>query len=281
MKHPIPLTFALIALFIASQFIGLFIVNEYTRVNATGETKQLPYDIERPVMTPASTILMIISAVLVGTGILLIIAHFRKVGLWKLWYFLSIFLTLTIALTAFIPQTVAGAIAFIAAILKTYKSNIFIQNITELLVYGGLAAIFVPLLNVFAAAILLLLISAYDAYAVWKSKHMVKMAKFQSSSGIFAGISLPYGTIEKPTKEIKAEETTSAIIGGGDMGFPLMFAGAVMLQFGLYKAMIIPVFATTALSVLLMQGKKNHFYPAMPFISIGCFVGYGIMLLLP
>ncbi len=45
--------------------------------------------------------------------------------------------------------------------------------------YTGIAILFVPILNVFWMIILLIVISIYDAYAVWKSKHMVKMANFQ------------------------------------------------------------------------------------------------------
>jgi presenilin-like A22 family membrane protease len=287
MKHPAPLTLALIALFLASQLIGLFIVSKYVQFTPAGEVeyKELPYDIERPDVSPTYAIVMIVSAVLVGTGILLVIIHFKKFSLWKIWYFLSIFLTLAVALSAFIPQGYAALIAAVAAVFKAFKPNIIIHNLSELLIYGGLAAIFVPLLNIVTAAILLVLISAYDAYAVWKSKHMVTMAKFQTSSGVFAGLALPYkmgDSFAPPEKssKIPASKSQSAIIGGGDMGFPLIFAGAVMLQVGLYKAMIIPVAATIALTILLLMGKKNHFYPAMPFISTGCFIGYGITLLL-
>jgi len=35
------------------------------------------------------------------------------------------------------------------------------------------------------------------------------------------------------------------------------------------------------LFILLTKGEKNKFYPAMPFISAGCFVGYGITKILP
>lgn len=284
MKHPAPLTVALIALFLASQLIGLFIVSRYVQLTPTGlEYKALPYDIERPQMSPGSAIFMIVSAILIGTGVLFLIMKFQKFSLWKIWYFLSIFITLSVAIAAFIPQGYAAIIAFLAAIFKAFKPNILVHNITELLIYGGLATIFVPLLNVAAAAILLLIISAYDAYAVWQSKHMVKLAQFQTNSGVFAGLSLPYkmGASAEPSKvSISSSKSQSAIIGGGDMGFPLIFAGAVMLQVGLYKAMIIPIAATVALAILLMMSKKNHFYPAMPFISIGCFIGYGITMLL-
>jgi presenilin-like A22 family membrane protease len=292
MKHPAPLTIALIALFLASQVIGLFIVSRYVQVTPEGvvEPKELPYQIERPQMDPISAIVMIVLTILIGTGFLLLIMKFRKFGLWKVWYFLSIWITLAVALAAFMPQIYAAILALIAAILKAFKPNTIIHNLTELLIYGGLAAIFVPLLNVAAAAILLLIISAYDAYAVWQSRHMVKLAQFQANSGVFAGLALPYKKIAIPshvketkeTKETKTElKSQSAIIGGGDMGFPLIFAGAVMLQVGLLKAMVIPATATVALGFLLLFSKKGKFYPAMPFLSVGCFAGYGLILLLP
>ena len=56
-------------------------------------------------------------------------------------------------------------------------------------------------MNIFSASILLVLISLYDMYAVWKSRHMVAMAKFQSSSNLFAGISIPKSIIHVSKKD--------------------------------------------------------------------------------
>ncbi|MBN2454799.1 hypothetical protein JXB11_04620 [Candidatus Woesearchaeota archaeon] len=289
MKHPFSLTFALIIMFAAAQVAGLLIVNQYfdeERTAAEGAPvyKDLPLALERPQLGPVTALIFIIFAVLIGTGLLFMIIRFKKFSLWKLWYFLSVFITLTIALAAFIPGLISAIIAFIASLLKILKPNFVIHNLTELFIYGGLAAIFVPILNVWVAALLLLLISAYDAYAVWKSKHMVKLAKFQTSAGLFAGLSLPYKAagVAKPPKEakVKAVMAQSAVVGGGDIGFPLIFAGTVMLQVGFYKALVIPALATIALTILLIIGKKGHFYPAMPFLTAGCLIGYGITLLL-
>ena len=171
-----------------------------------------------------------------------------------------------------------------------------VQNITELFVYGGLAAIFVSLFKnpqwgVFWAFILLLIISIYDIIAVLKTKHMIKLAKFQTKSKIFAGLLVPYKKIEKPkTKMAKLKKTKVkiAVLGGGDIAFPLIFAGAVMQKLmitnpewiGFLKTLIIPLCVTFALLFLLIRGQENKFYPAMPFLSIGCFVGYLIILIL-
>ena len=84
----------------------------------------------------------------------------------------------------------------------------------------------------------------------------------------------------KPRAKKGAVKVKMAILGGGDLGFPLIFAGVVFKSVGLYQAMIIPVFAAIALLLLLLLGRKDRFYPAMPFISAGCFVGYVAVLLI-
>ena len=119
---------------------------------------------------------------------------------------------------------------------------------------------------------------------------MVSLAKFQTKSKIFAGLSIPYKKIEKSkTKSVKLKKTKVkiAVLGGGDIAFPLIFAGAVMQNLmianpewlGFLKTLIIPIFTTIALLILLLKSKKDKFYPAMPFLSIGCVIGYLIILI--
>ena len=71
-----------------------------------------------------------------------------------------------------------------------------------------------------------------------------------------------------------------AILGGGDIGFPLIFAGVVLKEWGLWQSLPMPLFAGLGLSFLLWKGKKDRFYPAMPFISAGCFLGLFVVWLL-
>ena len=102
-----------------------------------------------------------------------------------------------------------------------------------------------PLLNIFYAYILLIILSLYDMYAVWKSKHMVKMAKFQTRSGIFAGLLIPYGF--KKAKKKGMVKVKTAVLGGGDIGFPLLFAGTILVFKGWLPALIVTACATIAL----------------------------------
>jgi presenilin-like A22 family membrane protease len=301
MKHTKKVTYILVGFFLISQFIGLVVVDRYLdhkTLDETGEIEynDLPFDIERPPIEEGMSVWYIAGAIVIGTIILLIIIKFRGIRIWKTWYFLSVLITMTVALGGFFNQIVAIVLSALGAFYKIFRPKVWIHNVTELFIYGGLAAIFVPIMNLFSAVTLLILISIYDMYAVWKSKHMVKLAEFTTESRVFAGLSVPYdkksgkisGSIPKSSKlTSKKSRVRHAILGGGDIGFPLMFAGVVMkdimlnngLLIGFAKAMIIPVFTTIALYLLFVKGDKNKFYPAMPFLSAGCFVGYGVLLL--
>ncbi len=289
MKHNWRITLILIGTFLIAQVIGLLIVQNYVDVEKTAETgeltyEQLPLGLERPPVKEQTSFLYILSAVLIGTLLIFVFIRFKIHLLWKLWYGVAVFFTLTIALGAFLPYGISAGIGLVLTILKVLRPSVVIHNVTEVFVYGGLAAIFVPVMNVFAGVMLLLAMSLYDMYAVWKSKHMITLAKFQAKTKMFAGLYIPYqlkgrvGKLVKARKGKKVQGIQSAILGGGDIALPLLFAGAFAKVAGFGPALLVSLGASVGLFVLLMVGKKDHFYPAMPFISLGCFLGYGLGL---
>jgi presenilin-like A22 family membrane protease len=179
---------------------------------------------------------------------------------------LSVFFTLLIAFNAFINQAFALILALVFASLKTFKDNVIVHNFSELFIYGGLAVIFVPVVNIMSIVIILFLISIYDYIAVWKTKHMVRLAKFQARIKLFAGLLIPYGN-------------KSAILGGGDLGFPLIFSGVLFKTYG-WNAVIAVLTSTMALAFLLIKSEKSKYYPAMLFLTIGCLMGFVIIKLI-
>jgi len=282
MKHSWVITCFMLFLFFAAQVIGLKITQSYIDMQASQEMgrlvwKELPaiagLKLERPDVAPEFSIWYIIGAVIIGTVLILLIIRFNKVLLWKLWFYFAVVLCLQIALAAFIPALVSFILALVLGFFKVFRPNLYIHNATELFLYGGLASIFVPILNVFYAFILLLALSCYDMYAVWQSKHMIKMAKFQTQSGIFAGLLIPYKvsavSARGPRKPVR-----TAVLGGGDIGFPLIFSGTVLAASGFIPALVVSLGASAALLVLLLLSQKDKFYPAMPFLTLGCALGY-------
>ena len=313
MKHTAKVTLILMGIFLLSQIFGLYALNLDLKIikNAQiGVIESINYSQPiigaRPEMGSTSAFWYVITAIFIGTVILLVLIRFKQVKIWKAWFFLAVLMTISTTLGIFIPMIIAFVLAFILAVLKIFKPNFFIQNITEILMYTGIAYLLVPLFKsdygVLMAVLLLLVVAVYDAYAVWQSKHMIKMANFQTESKIFAGLSVPYSQKDKGKTEIKlaipkgadfkAENKGEkiALLGGGDIAFPLIFSGVVMqalvLNYGVSKifafleVQIITVFAAGALLLLFIYGKKDRFYPAMPFIGAGCLLGYSLVMLL-
>jgi len=314
MKHSFSVFAVLLSIFLAAQVIGLFVVYSYVDVAASQQASQqagqpvavyqpLPYGIEPPQVAPNISWIYLGAAILVGTGLMLLIIKLRKASWWRIWFLLATIITLALAFAAFIPKSVRygwlGLIVVILAVIvayfKIFRANLLAHNIGELFIYGGLAAIFVQILNVWSAAILLILISVYDFIAVFMSRHMITLAKFQASNKIFAGLLIPKKLSAKAalseinvapeSAKVRKQDKYSdsgdyAVIGGGDIGFPLLFAGAALARFGFLRTLIIPAFAALALGILLLISKKGKFYPAMPFVTAGCFIGYGIATLL-
>lgn len=259
MKHALKITLLLLFLFLLSQFIGLFIVKDFL-------AQDLPYNLQRPDIKEETSYINIIVLLAIVTVVALIIAKLNLGTLWKAWFFLSVLIVLAISFSSFLNQILAFVIALILTFIKIFKKNVFIHNLTELFIYGGIAAIFVPVMNLLSVSILLILISIYDLIAVFRTKHMITLAKFQTGLKLFAGLHIPYGKKE-------------AILGGGDMAFPLLFTGVLLKDLG-NLAFIVPLIVTLTLLGLFLISKKNKFYPAMPFLTIGCFAGYLLMLII-
>ena len=300
MKHASKVTALLLLFFFLAQLLGLGLLA--IEAQATGATVEYaPTAIgERPQFESSygPTVYLLVG-VGIGTILLLWIMRMRNArAIWKWWYFLAILLAVTAALGVVLPTVMALVFAGFLAYQKTHHYNIFVHNITELFMYAGLAVLFVPVFTVAWAAVLLIIISVYDMYAVWKSQHMVRLATFTKKNQLFAGILVNYETKGKKTTLLqsnpdalkqKPKKINSALLGGGDVLFPLLFTGAVFTQLltevgskavALLGSFVIVGTTALALYLLFSLGKKHKFYPAMPFVSIGCFVGYVLVQLL-
>ncbi len=317
MKHSLKITLLLLFIFVLAQINGLFVVDYYIDIkesSAAGRTvvyeeKYAEANITPPVVeNESASFVYIFLALLMGTAFVLLLIKFKQGNFWKLWFFLSVVVTLVISLNTWIFRLFASfssstllfavtvLIAGIFAYYKVFRQNVFIHNISEVFIYGGLAALLVPIMNMTSIVIVLILVGLYDMYAVWKSKHMIAMAEFQTEQKVFAGLFIPYqidssseekqAVVQKKSiKSITSKKITvpvpskvsTAILGGGDVAFPLLFSGVLMKTVGNYFAPALTTVTTTiALALLFYYGEKGKFYPAIPFVAAGCFVGYGL-----
>ena len=85
-----------------------------------------------------------------------------------------------------------------------------------------------------------------------------------------------FGSLEVKVDVIKVN---IAILGGGDVIFPIITAGVILATWGFLQAILVIAGATLGLGYLFFAAKKKKFYPAMPFITIGCLIGLALQLL--
>lgn len=305
MKHSLRISLIILALFFVTQLIGLAVLHEYkpvvverqvneTIVNVT--SYNLPYGFEPPSdTTPTSSLISFIIALVLAVLLILALMKYRTAFILRFWFLFVIIIALAVTSYAFLPvsaerSTLALLIGIGFGIWKTFRPNKYIHNLTELFIYPGIAAILVPLLSVWTTVILLICISLYDMYAVWHAGFMQKMAKYQMNEvRVFSGLLIPYVSAKEKAlierakgnlKKLKKLRIKIAILGGGDIIFPLIFAGTLFFTSGLVDALCISIGATLALALLLFYSEKGKFYPAMPFITVGCLLGWGISYLL-
>jgi presenilin-like A22 family membrane protease len=287
-----------------TQFIGLYVVNTYATqavvngnvTNVTGKT--LPYgmgfqDQQGQVPDLQSIIISFVFSFVIAVSLVFLLIKINAKLILKTWFFIVVVIALGISITAFLPSVSYAAwiglgIGALLAFLKFYRRGFLTHNLTELLIYPGIAAVFVPVIGIWGIVILLVIISIYDMWAVWKSKIMQKMAKYQMDKlNIFGGFFIPYASkkVKEKIKLYKAKgknikkmkfKVNVAILGGGDIIFPIIASGVVLKIWGLVPAAMITFGAFLGLTGLLFFSEKKKFYPAMPFITIGIFLALAV-----
>jgi presenilin-like A22 family membrane protease len=297
MKHNAKITIILISMFIITQLIGLWVVNFYNSPNTT-----LPYGMEPPEdINPQTSIISILFAFALAVTLFFVLTRIKAEKFIRLWFFvvtvIAIGLTLNVVFFKFnlwFASFLALIIALPLAYFKIFKRRLLVHNLTELMIYPGIAAVFVPILRMLGIIILLLVISLYDIWAVWKSEFMQKMAKYQINTlKFFTGFFVPYAgkkqrqkikllkqkykgksdkVKEKAFKKLKIK-INLAILGGGDIIFPIITAGIFYKMMGIFPALIITASATLGLLFLFVLARKGKYYPAMPFITIAMYLG--------
>lgn len=309
MKHNSKITFIILTMFLLTQFIGIYVVDHYSSVKVIDgkvvevDSPGLPFGLEMPEPKEnadfARAFTSIVFAFMIAIFLLILLSKFNAAFFLRLWFFTVVAIALGISFNVPLMNLFPGTGIFLfgfpilwiialslglgLSLIKIYKRDLFVHNFTELLIYPGIAAVFVPILNIYTIIILLVLISFYDMWAVWHSGIMQKMAKYQIDKlKIFSGFFVPYVSkkVKLKLKKMKKSELKKkkikvnvAILGGGDVVFPIIAAGVMLKTLGLLSAFFVVIGAAIGLGYLLFFSEKEKFYPAMPFITAGIILG--------
>lgn len=190
-----------------------------------------------------------------------------------------------------VPLPAAYTVAIIAGISWLIWPRIWLHNLLLLITLSGAGSIFGFLFTPLTFMIFMLIIAVYDLLAV-RFGFMVWMAEKLSESTALPAFVFPRKITDwklhlknvrvGDLKEKESEEREYSILGGGDIGFPLMLAVSVLFESNLVEASIVGIFALIGIiSAFLIQlfWLKGKPMPALPPIAFFSLVGYLIVTL--
>jgi presenilin-like A22 family membrane protease len=193
-------------------------------------------------------------------------------------------LFIVIALT--LPQVVAYAVAIIIGIAWLFWARVWLHDMILLITLSSAASVFGFLFSPLTFMIFMLVVAVYDVVAV-RFGFMVWMADKLSESAALPAFIFPrkIGDWILPLKnvrvgDLKNEEPNRreyAILGGGDIGFPLVLAVSVFFASNLTSAVLVGVFALLGLtSAFLIQSfwLRGKPMPALPPIAFFSLIGF-------
>jgi presenilin-like A22 family membrane protease len=191
---------------------------------------------------------------------------------------------IVIALT--LPTAVAYSVAVIAGIAWLFLARVWLHDLLLLVTLSGAGSVFGFLFSPLTFMIFMLIIAVYDMLAV-RFGFMVWMADKLSEADTLPAFILPKQIGDWKLKLInvrigdlrkkESDEREYSILGGGDIGFPLMLAVSVFFETGLAGATLVGVFALMGLmgafliQLLWLKGKPM---PALPPIATASLVGF-------
>lgn len=260
--------------FSLAQVLGLFSAVKISVVLKAAEF--------RPVSV---TVLDVLIMLAVGTAFTLIFLRFSKSALpYKIIFLLVMFFGMQSFFSLFLSDFAAAGVAFLLILARIFTPFILVHNVVLVLGVSAVGAMLGMSLNPWAAVFVLLLLSVYDYVAVYKTKHMVKMAKEMIERGAVFALILP----EKPghyieqAPKIKGPQEGIFFLGAGDLVFPLVMSASA-LSVGLANAIITAVFSVFGLfftHFLFSVQEKREPMPALPPIALLTIIGFLFSLLI-
>ncbi len=185
------------------------------------------------------------------------------------------------------PSYFAYALAVITGIAWLFWARIWLHDILLLIALAAAGSVFGFVFSPWAFMIFMLIIAVYDLLAV-RFGFMVWMADRLSETA-----SLPAFIFPKLMKDWKlkletvkfgelkdkaSEEREYSVLGGGDIGFPLMLSASVLFDADITGAIIVGIFALVGLigafmiQIYWLKGKPMPALPPIAFLSLVGFI---------
>jgi len=161
--------------------------------------------------------------------------------------------------------------------------SVFIQDLLMILGIVGAGSVLGLNFAPEVVAGLLVVFSIYDIIAVYKTKHMVEIAKEMIKSHAVLGLVIPPDIVSFSSnlKEITLGGRFM-VLGAGDVVFPLLFS-ASLVPYGVLKSLIVALFSLIGLFagfLFFISQKQRKAIPALPPIALFSIIGFLLVKLI-
>jgi len=223
-----------------------------------------------------------------ATLLIFLISYFLKFKKGKGVFFKGIFILATfwggaLLLSVWMSDLLALILIGILIFWWLKKPSILIQDLCLILGIAGVGSILGLSLAPQIVVLLLVTFSIYDFIAVYKTKHMVKMAKEMIESKAILALVVPPNILglRASLEEIKPGGKF-LILGGGDIIFPLLLCVSLVPQ-GILSPLIVAIFSLIGLFTgfyFFISQKVRQPIPALPPIAVFSIIGFLITRLI-
>jgi len=201
--------------------------------------------------------------------------------IFKTLFILAIFSGSITLFSAWLPDETSFVLIIILLFWWVKWPSIFIQDLLVVFGIAGAGSFLGLALDPLVVVLLLIIFSIYDWIAVFKTKHMIKMAREMIESRAVLALVVPpdISSFKEGFKEIRPGGKF-LILGGGDIVFPLLFV-ASLVPFGVLKSLIVAFFSLLGLLasfLFFISQKRRQPIPALPPIAFFSIIGYLITL---
>lgn len=253
-----------------------------TRQKPFLEASELPYQ-----ETSIWFMIVYFFAAVVVLVVVLLIIPLKKLGLvFRLLFTLLFALGIFILVYPVLPDLAAYSLAVLTGILWLFLAKIWIHNLILLIALAGISSAFGFFISPWTFMIFMLVISVYDVLAV-RFGLMVWMADKLSETVSLPAFVFPrkIGDLRLNLKTVQVGELTKeaadkrehTILGGGDIGFPLMLANSVYFAYNMWSAVLVGAFAVIGLMgafIIQRVWLKGKPMPALPPIAVASLIGF-------
>lgn len=160
------------------------------------------------------------------------------------------------------------------------KPFVFIHDLCIILAIAGVGAVVGISLEPFMVIIIAAFLSLYDVVAVYKTKHMLEIARGMIKNNSVMGIIIPF-QLKDFFADLKKTDLRGRfmILGGGDIVIPLLMCVSFLSQ-GLFYSAVMFFFAMLGLTfsfIFFISPRVKRPIPALPPIVFMLTFGYIVL----